>query len=250
MNERPGVVHRSTALLRALSVHPDGASTTVLARSTGLPRGTVHRLMETLSGEGFVDRDSRTGLWYLGPEVYVLGVAAAGRYDLTSDARQSVHRLAHETGQSAGFSVRRTAETVVLLRVDGDFPIRSNVLAVGARFPLGVASAGLAILAYLPDKEINDYLSRIDLASRWGPSHSPAAVKKRIALTRANGWALHPGLVVEGSWGMSAAVFDPTRSPMGALTLTGVEARFSQPRQASMGRLLLEEAHRLSKLTK
>jgi DNA-binding IclR family transcriptional regulator len=250
MNERSSVVRRASALLRALSVNPDGASTTALSRSTALPRGTVHRLMEALSDEGYVDRDARTGLWYLGPEVYVLGVAAAGRYDMTSEARQSVHRLAHETGQSAGFSVRRADETVVLLREDGDFPIRSNVLAVGARFPLGVASAGLAILAYLPDKQINDYLSRTDLANQWGPSHRPAAVKERIALTRATGWALHPGLVVEGSWGMSAAVFGPTRSPIGALTLTGVQARFSQPRQARMGRLLLEEAHRLSKLAR
>jgi IclR family acetate operon transcriptional repressor len=244
-----GVVRRISVLLRLLSVKQDGATTTEVAREASLPRGTVHRLMETLYSEGLVDRNLRTGLWYLGPEIYVLGVAAAQRYDLTPEAEQSVKRLAYETGQTAAFSVRRAGETVVLLREDGDYPIRSNVLAVGARFPLGVVSAGLAILSHLPDREIDDYLAKTDLAGVWGDSHSAAAIKERIALTRKDGWALHPGLVATGSFGMAAAVFEHG-VPVAALTHTGIESRFPPARQRRLGRLLLEEAHRLSRVTK
>ena len=58
-------------------------------------------------------------------------------------------RLAVRTEESAFLSVRRGDETVCLIREDGAFPIRSFVLSEGVRFPLGVASAGLAILAAL-----------------------------------------------------------------------------------------------------
>jgi len=248
VEQAPGVVEKVAALLRALSAAESGTTTTALAGATGQPRATTHRLLESLAAQGLVDRDPTSGRWFLGPETYVLGMAAATRYDLTTEARTSVHRLAKETGESAFFSVRRGNETVVLLREDGDFPIRSYVLYESARFPLGVVSAGLAILAHLPEPEIDAFFARTDLTVDWGRQHSEAAVRRRLAATRRTGWSLNPGHVVEGSWGMAAAVFDKTGRPEWALTLTGIEQRFRRDRQAALGRLLLEEAHRLSRL--
>ena len=235
-------------VLRALSGCPDGgASTSELARASGLARPTTHRLLVALAGEGYVDRDRDTGRWFLGPELYLLGEVAAQRYDVTQQARTSVRRLAAATGESAFFSARRGEETVCLLREDGDFPIRSFVLYEGARFPLGVVSAGLVVLAMLPDREIDEYLACGDLTAEWGPQHGAEAVRERIALTRENGYSVNPGLVVEGSWGMAAAVFNRAGQPAWALTLTGVESRFRDNRRPELGALLLKEAHALTK---
>lgn len=242
------LVGRVGAVLRALStLNEAGAGTAELARATSLPRPTVHRLLVSLAEEGFVDRDRRSGRWFLGPELYLLGGAASMRYDVTHHARESVQRLATATKESAFFSARRGDETVCLLREDGDFPIRSFVLYEGARFPLGVVSAGLAVLSFLGDAEIETYLERNDLVSRWGPAHAPDAVRARIARTRTDGYAVNPGLVVEGSWGMAAAVFNGAGQPAWALTVTGVETRFRPERRPELGALLLREAHALSR---
>ncbi|TWG07712.1 IclR family transcriptional regulator [Saccharopolyspora dendranthemae] len=242
------LVGRVGSVLRALSATNEaGAATTDLARATGLPRPTVHRLLSSLAAEGFVDRERRTGRWFLGPELFLLGQTAGTRYDVTHHARASVHRLAATTGESAFFSALRGEETVCLLREDGDFPIRSFVLYEGARFPLGVVSAGLVILALLDDAEVDAYLDNTDLTERWGPAHSPDAVRTRIAQTRRDGYAVNPGLVVEGSWGMAAAVFDRTGKPAWALTLTGIETRFRPDRRPELGALLLHEAHALGR---
>ncbi|MCW0192173.1 MAG: IclR family transcriptional regulator, partial [Rhodococcus sp.] len=56
----------------------------------------------------------------------------------------------------------------------------------------------------------------------------------------------NPALIVEGSWGMGAAVFDRNGRPDWALSLTGVETRFRPARHAELGTLLLEYAHTLS----
>src|SRR5438445_8974624 len=94
------VTGRVAAVLRALSGFADsGASTSQVARSAVLARPTVHRLLTALADEGYVDRDQRTGLWYLGPELYLLGEMAARRYDVTGHARAAVHRLAATTGE-------------------------------------------------------------------------------------------------------------------------------------------------------
>jgi DNA-binding IclR family transcriptional regulator len=242
------LIGRVGAVLRALSATNEaGAATSDLARATELPRPTVHRLLSSLADEGFVDRDRRTGRWFLGPELYLLGQTAGTRYDVTHHARASVHRLATKTGESAFFSALRGAETVCLLREDGDFPIRSFVLYEGARFPLGVVSAGLVILSFLDDAEIDAYFERTDLTAKWGQTHSAEAVRARVARTRHDGYAVNPGLVVEGSWGMAAAVFDRSGQPAWALTLTGIETRFRPDRQPELGALLLHEAHTLSR---
>jgi DNA-binding IclR family transcriptional regulator len=243
----PHVIGRVGAILRALSQSPaGGATTSLIARSAGLARPTAHRLLVSLADEGFVDRDPGSGRWFLGPELYLLGSTAAGRYDVTQQARAGVDRLARATGESAFFSARRGHETVCLLRQDGSFPIRSFVLYEGARFPLGVVSAGLVVLSFLPDREVDAYLDQVDLTVDWGPEHSAAALRSRIAATRNDGYAVNPGLVVEGSWGMAAAVFDAAGRPAWALTLTGVESRFRPDRRPELGQLLMDEAHQLS----
>lgn len=241
------LVGRVAAVLRVVSAAmPEGTTTTRVAEASGLSRPTAHRILTSLVEHGFVDRDAVTGRWLLGPELYVMGAIAAERYDITPVARESLRALAAATGESAFFSARRGDETVCLLREEGAFPIRSHVLYEGIRFPLGVASAGLAILAFLPDAAIEAHLARVDLTVRYGPQHAPAAVRERVAATRASGYALNPGLIVEGSWGMGAAIFDASGRPAWALTLTGIESRFTPERRPELGRLLLREAHRVT----
>jgi len=241
------LVGRVAAVLRSVSASmPGGIATRGVADATGLTRPTAHRILASLADDGFVDQDD-AGRWYLGPELYLMGSIAAERYDITAEARDSVRALAAATGESAFLSARRGDETVCLLREDGAFPIRSHVLYEGIRFPLGVASAGLAILAFLPDPVVERYLAASDLTGRFGPQHSADAVRRRVAETRERGYAVNPGLIVEGSWGMGAAVFDGSGQPAWALSLTGVEARFGPDRLPELGRLLLEHAHRVTR---
>lgn len=242
------MVGRMAAVLRAVSsAMPRGITTAEVARSTGLARPTAHRLLGAMAAEGFCDHDHREGVWLLGPEMYLMGTVAAERYDITEIARPHVSALADATGESAFLSVRRGEESVCLLRTDGAFPIRSFVLYEGKRFPLGVASAGLAILSFLPESAIERHLASRDLEPVYGSDHGQGSLRRRIAETRERGWAENPALIVEGSWGMGAAVFDAAGQPAWALSLTGVESRFSPERRPELGRLLMHHAHELSK---
>jgi Transcriptional regulator len=249
-NVVPGAqaISRAASLLRLVSAGgADGRGVQELARAAGLSRSTAHRLLTALRAEGLVDQDPRTSRWFPGPELYLMGSAAANRYDVTHLARDIVRSLAVKTEESAFLSVRRGDETVCLLREEGSFPIRSFVLSEGVRFPLGVASAGMAILAFDPDAEVDAYLERHpELPERWGPAHDAGALRARVAETRDRGYSVNPGLIVEGSWGLGAAVFDHAGRPEWALSLTGVEFRFGAERLAGLGRTLLAHAHQLT----
>jgi DNA-binding IclR family transcriptional regulator len=263
--DRPGSVHivdtpathtipgaqsiaRAAKLLRLVTAAGDaGITVSDLARQADLTRPTAHRLLAALRQEGLVDQDERAGRWMPGPELFLMGTVAASRYDITGIARDVVRSLAVRTEESAFLSVRRGDETVCLVREEGSFPIRSFVLSEGVRFPLGVASAGLAILSFLPAHDVDAYLERHpELSRQWGASHSHERLRTRLRETQARGYALNPGLIVEGSFGLGAAVFDRHGHPQWALSLTGVEFRFGPDRLTELGRTVMAHAHQLT----
>lgn len=241
-------VGRAIGLLRMVAASgPEGLGIAELTARSQLTRPTAHRLLLALEREGLVEQDTDTGAWVTGVDLYLMGRAAAVRHDVTDMARDIVHSLAARTEESAFLSVRRGDETVCVLREDGSFPIRSFVLYEGKRFPLGVASAGLAVLSFLPDHDVDAYLRRHpDLAASYGEQHAEAALRERLAETRARGFSVNPGLIVEGSFGIGAAVFNRDGQPQWALSLTGVQFRFGPDRLPELGRLLLAHAHRLT----
>ncbi|CAN5342953.1 IclR family transcriptional regulator [soil metagenome] len=242
------VVQRVGALLREVAAARDaGARLADIVTATGLTKPTAHRLLSSLAAEGLLDHDDESGRWFLGPEMYVMGSASASRFPIEELAHPSVQRLAAVTGESAFLSMRRGNDTICLLREEGSFPLRSFVLMEGTRFPLGIGSAGLAILAHLEETEREEYLARLDVSDGRYGRQSVGAIRQTIAAAQVLGYVVNPGRILEGSWGMAAAIFDRARRPMWALTLTGVEARFKPDRQKELGRLLLLEAHRVSR---
>jgi DNA-binding IclR family transcriptional regulator len=240
------LVGRVARVLRIVGSRPAGASTARVVRESGLTRPTAHRILSSLAAEGLLDVDS-FGNWVLGTELFLLGSAAAARFPFEELARPSLRRLAQESGESAFYSVLRGNETVCVLREEGSFPVRSFVLREGVRFPLGVASAGTAILAFLPEGQKDNLLDRWDEhAGEFAAGHTEARVRRQLEETKLRGYSVNPGLVLEGSWGMGAAVFDGRGNAVGAVSLTGIEPRFRPERQPFLGRLLMEEAHRIS----
>ena len=69
----------------------------------------------------------------------------------------------------------------------------------------------------------------------------------RVRSTHTTGYAVNPGLIVQDSWGLAAAVFDVAGRPQWALSLTGISSRFAPPRRHELGQLLLREAHDLTR---
>lgn len=241
------VVSRIAGLLRLVARSAEGMPLADLVRESGLTRPTVHRLLASLASEGLLDHDPASGNWVLGPEILLMGSVASARFPLEDIARPSLRRLAEATGESAFFSIRRGTETVCLLREEGSFPVRSFVLHEGVRFPLGVASAGTAIMAFLPEAEQEELLADWTRhAGAFAANHTEQLVRENLARTRLQGYSVNPGLVLEGSWGMGAAVFDRSGRPAWALSLTGIEPRFRPDRQEELGGLLMAEAHRIT----
>lgn len=244
------VVARAVQLLKLVSERSvEGHLIADLVSRSGLTRPTVYRLLSALQATGLVEQSETSKRWYLGPEAFVLGTLSAGRFNIERLAHDALIRIADETGESAFLSIRRGNESVCLIREEGTYPIRTHVLQPGDRLPLGVGSAGMAILAALSDDELQESLeiSRDILRSQY-VNYSPKLIAQGIDETRQLKYSVNRGLLLAGSWGMAAAVADRNGRPVAALSITGVESRLGGKRQPELGRLLVREAKLLELL--
>jgi DNA-binding IclR family transcriptional regulator len=240
-------IGRAVGLLRQLAAtRSRGASLGELVEASGLAKPTCRRILLALIEAGLAEQDPTTRRYFLGPEAYILGTIAADRFGLHRLAQESVIRLARETGDAAFLQVRRDFAVVCLQREDGDYPIRSHVLAAGDRHPLGAGAGGITLMAAMPDAEIETALTaNASLLAHRYPMLPRAVVLDLVAEARHLGYGINRGLLFPGSWGMGVVVRDARGRPDACLSLAAIESRMQPDRQPALYRLLREEAETL-----
>lgn len=239
-------VDRAILLLKLVaSGSSRGTGLTALLAGSGISRPTARRLLLALMRDGLVEQDGETKRYHLGPESYVIGTLAADRFGIHKLALDSLARLAQASGDTAFLSVRRDTACVCLHREEGPFPIRTHVLTAGARTPLGVGGAGLALLAAMPDTDVTRVLAANATEMDAYPMLSSDVLRGLIAQARAQGFAVNPGLIMPGSWGIGIVVRDPVGEPTAALSIAAIESRMTPSRQEELAGLLRAEAARL-----
>jgi DNA-binding IclR family transcriptional regulator len=198
---------------------------------------------------GLVDQDEASRRYHLGPESYVLGMLAARRFGIQAQAIDGLTRLSQASGDTAFLSVRRDLHVVCLHREEGPFPIRSHVLQAGDRHPLGIGAGSLAVLSALPDDEIEHAIAAnaATIQEKY-PAYSSKSLRDAVARTRKEGYALNPGLLMKGSWGIGVPVRDRQGRPVYAVSLAAIEDRLDEARRRELVPMLKLEAAKLESL--
>lgn len=240
-------IGRAVAVLRLVAGHgAAGAGLATLVEASGLTKPTCRRILIALIEAGLAEQDPVTRRYFLGAETYVLGTLAADRFGIHRLALEGVTRLAQETGDAAFIQIRRDWTAVCLHREDGPYPIRSHVLAAGDRHPLGAGAGGIALIAALPDAEVEQALATNAawLAERY-PVLTRPVIDGLIAEARDKGYGFNRGLLFPGSWGIGMVVRDAQGRPDGCLSLAAIESRMQPDREPYLIQLLQTEVRRL-----
>jgi DNA-binding IclR family transcriptional regulator len=236
MDARGGTqsIHRTLAILRALAAGLGGGlGLQEVATATGLPRPTVHRMLRALVDEGAVEQHAQTRRYAIGEGIPMLALARARRPPLLGAAEPVVEQLAREIGDTVFLTVRTGVETLCIGRRIGSYPIQVLVIEVGARRPLGVSSAGIAILAALPDAEVGAVLAgNADRLRAYRLDARRAATA--VALARQRGCAVSDPGLVPGTKALSVAIPQTAATPLAALTVAAIRQRLRPRREGEL----------------
>ena len=250
------MLHKAMLVLRALrEAGTGGLQAGEIARDTGAHRVTVHRLLRSLEREGLIERDG-SRRYHLGPQAWLLGMAANRRFDLTALAGEALERIESETHDTI-YLLRRVGDDVLCVaRRDGTYPIKSLVMEVGKSYPLGVGGGGLAVLAALAQAEQKETLARVRDRLNANPHLYPrvtfSRIRQLLADTRRQGYAFWPALISEALV-VAVPILDGDDRPIGALSCAAIKERLDPKRRVRMAALLKAEAagiHRRMRGTK
>ncbi|MET8049093.1 MULTISPECIES: IclR family transcriptional regulator [unclassified Streptosporangium] len=195
-------VLRAVGILNCFREGEPALTVSELARRTDLSTSTAHRLARSLLDTGFLEQDTETACYRLGPSITELGQLSFHRRGLHKVAPE-LGQLARVTSATVDLAVRNGPHAVIL--VGGSLnPDRG----VGLHRPLHSTALGKVLLAWAPP-------GNGDLAA-LGPLQAQtqrtiidhAALRAELDQVRQSGHALNDGESSEGVRTVAVPVLD------------------------------------------
>lgn len=209
----------------ALTKEHENLSLMELAAQLQLHKSTAHRLLMILERHRMVEREPQTGRYRLGLRLFELGAIAISRFNIRDYARPHLERVLFETEETVHLCVLDAGE---VLYVDKIEPSRSVRMAskIGRLSPAHCSAVGKAMLAHLPERELDDILKQRGLPRMTAKTIvTPADLKAELKTVRERGYAIDNEEAEEGVRCVAAAVLGPSGRPVGAISTSAPSFR-------------------------
>jgi len=232
-------VDRAFAVLEALAADERPVGIAELVDLTGLPQGTVHRLLQSLHQRGYVRRDAA--------RKYSLGTSAvrladAAQRAMVRSARPHLAELVAISGETANLAVLEGDDVVYVAQVPSPHTLRMFA-EVGRHVPPHSTAVGKVLLAGMPRERALAVLRRTGLAARTPTTITDLdAFGTELDLVTVQGWAADEEEQEAGVRCVAVPVGAPGAA-LAALSLSGPADRFAGGRTAG----LVEEMQRVAR---
>jgi DNA-binding IclR family transcriptional regulator len=238
-------IQRAALLLRLLTAHNrTGLRLVDLYQKAELERSTTHRILQGLIAEHLVMQHPVNKRYFLGSNIYEMGLAAAPPFNLRDLCHPHIQSLAEATGDTVFLVARSGFDGICLDRAEGSFPIRVFVMEIGRTRPLNVGACNMAILSTLSDEEIDRIclVNRERVAQAY-PNYSDATLHERIAQVRGSGYLINEILEVSNARAIAVPIHTSVDGPASAaISISAVAARMTPSRLDELSKMLMEKA--------
>ncbi len=242
-------IRRTVRLLRELlELNRRGASASELSTRAGLDRSTGRRMLQCLVDEGLLAFDDETRRYHFAHLAYDIGLAASERLDLPQLCKPALARIADDTGDTVFLMIRSGDEAVCADRAAGAYPIKTFIVEVGTRRPLGVGAGSLAMLSALPDDVAELVIAHN--APRIGAYGDMTVEQLRAMMhkVRQQGHVVMDVVDVPGARTVGVAITTGTGRPVAALSVAAIAMRMTAERESGLLAILHREASEIAKL--
>jgi len=218
----------------------DGAGITELAEHISTSNSTVQRHINTLYDEGYISK--KDGKYQLGYRFLDLGGYVRSQHELSGLIKSKVRALAQSTGQLANFHIEEFGCGVIVYRETGeDVGIEAQV---GKRVPLHTTGGGKAILAHLPDEQVEKIIGEQGLPKLTEHTITdPDTLIDELEDVREQGYAVDREGYAEKLYAVGVPVQTSDGVVLGALSIAGpAHALEGEKLEKELPRLLIRTA--------
>ena len=240
-NERYRIrsVERALSILQLFAAEKGELSASEISRKLGLPQSTAFRLLVTLAASGFVEQNPENDRYRLGVGCLALGSTFLANSDLRQRSIPYLERLRDETGETVHLGILDGYDVVYLDQLPGLHPIGLMSSKVGAHAPSYCTGLGKALLAFLPEEQINAYIQKVTLVP-FTPNTitNPSELLSELSRVCEQGYSFDNEEHEQGVGCIAAPVFDH-KGVVAAISIAGPAERIIAGRAGdSEGRLV------------
>ncbi|GAA3596464.1 allantoin degradation transcriptional regulator AllR [Nonomuraea rosea] len=214
-------VERALDVLEALAEHGGEAGLSEIAARTGLPYGTIHRLLQTLLARGYVRQESDRR-YALGGGLVRLGGIAESMVGVW--AQPYLTKMVELSGETANLAVLEGDFVVYVAQVPS--PRRLRMFAeVGRRVLPHSTAVGKVLLAGRPATDAVAVFERTGMPRRTPNTFTDlTSMRAELDLVRARGYAMDLGEEELGVHCLAVPVWDGGRV-VAAMSVSGPAER-------------------------
>lgn len=239
---QPGIqsVERSFIVLEHLARCSQGAQLAELSAAVGMPKTTVHRLLQNLAAMGYVGRHEATGSYRATLRMFEVGSEVVAHIDTVSVARPYLDKLAALCSETVHLVVPDGADIVYVYKAESGSMRMSSRL--GLRIPMYCTGVGKAIMSSLPYAAAR----RIWQQSAPHAKLTPATItsfeelEPQLAEARRTGWALDDEENELGVRCVATALPGPDGTPLAAFSVSSLSVRMPPQRTQELAALCLQ----------
>lgn len=218
-------------------------SLTEIAAMVGLHKSTVHRLLASLEGKGFVLRNPSSEKYRLGFRIWELSANLSRSDDPEVVLLPEMEHLRDELDETVSLYVRDGLERIRIQAVQSNQTIR-RVAQIGARLPLYVGASSKVLVAFA-DSSVEEQV----LASpSWPAGLERQAFVNQLTEVRQQGYATSVEEREPGAAAVSVPIFNRAHKLVAALAVSGPSNRMTLEKMRLQAPVLQEFALRMGKM--
>lgn len=233
-------------ILLAVSQSERPLSAREIAEQVGHPLSSTYRYLRLLRARKILSEAGERGYYQVGTGILALTRGARVHLALPEIARPFMVELSQATRETVLMTERVKDDVVCVQTVESSLPLRYS-FGVGKLMPLYAGASSKALLAFLPDDEIERLLANTPLTPFTPDTITdPELLRQDLAQIRERGYALTEGEVDEGVAAVGVPVRDSDGVVRAALSVVGPGHRFALQRIPSLVAALQRTAERIA----
>lgn len=200
---------RLLMLLEAIAQRGVAVKPAELIDVIGLPKPTIHRLLQTAEAEGFVQRDIDGRSYGPGDRLRALAVNTMSSERVRTARLAILKALAEDVGETCNLAIPDREGMTYLDRVETKWPLRIQ-LPRGTQVPFHCTASGKMYLSTLRSTTLNGVLSARSLIAETEQTiTSPDVLRAELQQTRARGYSTDNEEFMTGMAAIAVPILDP-----------------------------------------
>ena len=242
MGESIRAVERALDVVMCFTRQTPELTMTQISEMVEINKSTVHRLLATLEGKRFVERDAITGLYKPGIRLLQMAFLTLEHNDLRRLAAPFLHNLCDQFRENVNLSVLDDTDVIYLEVIES--PQRVKLAAEpGQRLPAFCTASGKAIIAFLPEDKVRDILARGMPKYTQNTLISEEVFWENMRHTREQGYAISEQEFEDGINAIAAPICN---HPIASVSIAGPAYRLTRERMIEIGPQLLTAVKKIA----